>query len=248
MDTAGITDTGGSIAAEGQAGIFALRAKTAEKLCDSLLAGPLRQCDINEVERQLGRYPRGMVAVGARCVCGRPLVTVTRPLLDGKIPFPTTFYLTFPAAAKAISRVEASGKMAEFTALLQGEGSFGCSGSTGRSDDHGKPDGSLRSGGTGSTGNPGSPDPGIVQSYREAHKLYLIFRHHLAQKLGDSEGHISGISAGGMPERVKCLHALAAQSLVMGRGVNPFGDIVLDLIAGEFDPSVCRCSGHSIES
>ena len=122
MDTAGITDTGGSTAADGQAGIFALKAKDAEKLCDSLLAEPLGQCDINEVERQLGRYPRGMVAVGARCVCGRPLVTVTRPLLDGKIPFPTTFYLTFPAAAKAISRVEASGKMAEFIALLQREG------------------------------------------------------------------------------------------------------------------------------
>ena len=55
VDTAGITDTGGSTAAEVQAGIFALRAKAAEKLCDSLLAGSLEQCDVNEVERQLGR-------------------------------------------------------------------------------------------------------------------------------------------------------------------------------------------------
>ena len=39
---------------------------------------------------------------------------------------------------------------------------------------------------------------------------------------------IEGISAGGMPDRVKCLHVLAGQSLAMGRGVNPLGDEVLD--------------------
>ncbi len=39
---------------------------------------------------------------------------------------------------------------------------------------------------------------------------------------------IEGISAGGMPDRVKCLHVLAAQSLAQGRGVNPLGDEVLD--------------------
>ena len=39
---------------------------------------------------------------------------------------------------------------------------------------------------------------------------------------------IEGISAGGMPDRVKCLHVLAGQSLAQGRGVNPFGDEVLD--------------------
>ena len=37
-----------------------------------------------------------------------------------------------------------------------------------------------------------------------------------------------GISAGGMPDRVKCLHVLAGQSLAQGRGVNPLGDEVLD--------------------
>ena len=39
---------------------------------------------------------------------------------------------------------------------------------------------------------------------------------------------IEGISAGGMPDRVKCLHVLAAHSLAAGRGVNPLGDEVLD--------------------
>ena len=46
-------------------------------------------------------------------------------------------------------------------------------------------------------------------------------------ELGDVP-EIDGISAGGMPDRVKCLHVLAAQSLAQGRGVNPLGDEVLD--------------------
>ena len=75
-----------------------------------------------------------------------------------------------------------------------------------------------------------------------AHRLYLEFRHAIATRLGDSEEHIEGTSAGGMPVRVKCLHALIAQSLVMGHGVNPIGDMVLERVKSEFDPAVCRCS------
>jgi hypothetical protein len=41
---------------------------------------------------------------------------------------------------------------------------------------------------------------------------------------------IDGISAGGMPSRVKCLHVLAAHSLAVGRGINPLGDETLDLL------------------
>ena len=32
------------------------------------------------------------------------------------------------------------------------------------------------------------------------------------------------MTAGGMPDRVKCLHALAAHALAAGPGVNPIGD------------------------
>ena len=45
-----------------------------------------------------------------------------------------------------------------------------------------------------------------------------------------------------MPTRVKCLHALLAQTLVMGEGVNPIGDLTLERVADEFGPSVCRCA------
>ena len=45
-----------------------------------------------------------------------------------------------------------------------------------------------------------------------------------------------------MPVRVKCLHALLAQSLVMAPGVNPIGHLVLARVKDEFDPTVCRCT------
>ena len=170
-----------------------------------LLATPATPEQIAVVNRQLGRYPRGMVAVGARCVCGNPLAVVTRPRLEDGTPFPTTCYLTSPEAVKAVSRLEADGVMADWNAEL-------------------------------------GSDPDLASAYRRAHELYLAFRSALAQLLGDDEGHIAGISAGGMPKRVKCLHALTAQSLVMGPGVNPLGDRVLGLVRRVFDPQVCRCA------
>ncbi|GMA86175.1 hypothetical protein GCM10025868_14250 [Angustibacter aerolatus] len=38
---------------------------------------------------------------------------------------------------------------------------------------------------------------------------------------------IAGVSAGGMPTRVKCLHVLAGHALAAGPGVNPLGDETL---------------------
>lgn len=68
-------------------------------------------------------------------------------------------------------------------------------------------------------------DPELAAAYREAHESYLRER----EALGHVE-EIAGISAGGMPDRVKCLHVLAAHSLVAGPGVNPLGDEVLEAL------------------
>ena len=176
-----------------------------------LLSTPATQDQVAVVNRQLGRYPRGMVAVGARCVCGNPLAVVTRPQLEDGTPFPTTCYLTSPEAVKAVSRLEADGIMADWNTEL-------------------------------------GADPDLARAYRRAHELYLAFRSALAQRLGDDESHIAGISAGGMPKRVKCLHALTAQSLVMGPGINPLGDRVLDLVRPVFDPQLCRCAQPWVEA
>lgn len=63
-------------------------------------------------------------------------------------------------------------------------------------------------------------DPALAEAYRAAHADYLARR----DALGDLPGNPG---AGGMPDRVKCLHVLAAHSLAAGPGVNPFGDEAL---------------------
>lgn len=70
-------------------------------------------------------------------------------------------------------------------------------------------------------------DPVLAAAYRSAHDAYLAARAELEPRVGGVP-EIAGISAGGMPDRVKCLHVLAGQSLAQGRGVNPLGDEVLD--------------------
>ncbi|MEY3966720.1 MAG: hypothetical protein RLZ96_246, partial [Actinomycetota bacterium] len=73
--------------------------------------------DIQEVTRQLGRPARDILAIAARCVCGRPLVVKTKPRLENGTPFPTLYYLTQPAATAAVSTLEASGYMVELQQL-----------------------------------------------------------------------------------------------------------------------------------
>ena len=79
-------------------------------------------------------------------------------------------------------------------------------------------------------------DPEVAAAYRAAHEAYLADR----AQFGDVS-EIDGISAGGMPDRVKCLHALVAHALAAGPGVNPIGDETLRLIADAWRPDRCRC-------
>jgi len=67
-----------------------------------------------------------------------------------------------------------------------------------------------------------SDDRDLARAYRQAHDHYLEDREQL-----ESVPEITGISAGGMPDRVKCLHALVAHSLAAGEGLNPLGDEAL---------------------
>jgi hypothetical protein len=77
-------------------------------------------------------------------------------------------------------------------------------------------------------------DDELATAYASAHERYLEAREAL--------GHvpeIAGVSAGGMPDRVKCLHVLAAQALAQGRGVNPLGDEVLDELGEWWSAGPC---------
>ncbi len=69
-------------------------------------------------------------------------------------------------------------------------------------------------------------DPELAAAYRRAHEDYLAERDAI-EPMGTT------FTGGGMPDRVKCLHVLIAHSLAKGRGVNPFGDEALAILAQE---------------
>ena len=85
-------------------------------------------------------------------------------------------------------------------------------------------------------------DPQLAEQYRAAHEHYLEQRRRIGEEAGISEvPEIEGISAGGMPTRVKCLHVLVGHSLAAGPGVNPLGDETLELISDTWTPDRCAC-------
>ncbi len=134
---------------------------------------------------QLGRTPRGLLAVAHRCPCGNPDVVTTAPRLDDGTPFPTFYYLTCPRATGAVSTLESQGLMRTMQDRL-------------------------------------ASDAELADQYRRAHASYVRERESVG-----SVPELAGISAGGMPDRVKCLHVLVAHALAAGPGVNPFGDEAL---------------------
>ncbi len=163
---------------------------------------PPTETDVAVVSSQLGRPARGVIGIAARCRCGNPTVVATAPRLDDGAPFPTLYYLSHPAAASAVSTLEATGAMAELSALL--------------ADEDGEP-------------------TGLGRAYRAAHESYLADRESI-----DAVEEIAGFSAGGMPDRVKCLHALVAHALAAGPGVNPIGDLALARV--DWAPQRCECA------
>jgi hypothetical protein len=77
-------------------------------------------------------------------------------------------------------------------------------------------------------------DAELAASYAAAHQAYLDDRSELGEV-----AEIEGISAGGMPDRVKCLHVLAAHALAAGPGVNPLGDEVLEALGPWWEQGPC---------
>jgi uncharacterized protein len=141
--------------------------------------------DAAAVALQLGRPPRGLLAVAHRCRCGLPDVVETAPRLPDGTPFPTLYYLTCPRAVAAVSRLEAGGMMREMTQRI-------------------------------------TADPALRQAYQAAHRDYLARREEAARAAGVEPLPAGTPSAGGMPDRVKCLHALVAHELAEP-GANPLG-------------------------
>lgn len=79
-------------------------------------------------------------------------------------------------------------------------------------------------------------DQELATAYRAAHEAYLADRRSFGRGPSADVPEIEGISAGGMPDRVKCLHALVAHALAAGPGVNPIGDEALAEIGEWWHP------------
>nr|WP_211710594.1 DUF501 domain-containing protein [Mobiluncus mulieris] len=80
--------------------------------------------------------------------------------------------------------------------------------------------------------------PEFRLAYHRAHRAYLAARR-VASPAPVPE--IANFSAGGMPNRVKCFHALLGHALAAGLGVNPVGDWVLARLRAEnlWSPETC---------
>lgn len=74
----------------------------------------------------------------------------------------------------------------------------------------------------------------LAEAYRHAHEAYLAERAAIAEV-----EEIDGMSAGGMPDRVKCLHVLVAHALAAGPGVNPLGDEALAIMDAWWTAGPC---------
>ena len=81
-------------------------------------------------------------------------------------------------------------------------------------------------------------DPEFARSYQRAHADYLAARDAV-EPLGTT------VSAGGMPERVKCLHVHVAHTLARGPGTNPVGDDALARLSPWWAAGPCVDPGRS---
>jgi exopolyphosphatase / guanosine-5'-triphosphate,3'-diphosphate pyrophosphatase len=76
----------------------------------------LRAKDLDAVREQLGRQPTVPFSVVARCSEGHPVVIRNRPIDADGNPFPTIYWLTCPAAVKAVSQLESEGWISRLAA------------------------------------------------------------------------------------------------------------------------------------
>jgi hypothetical protein len=121
-------------------------------------------------------------------------------------PFPTLYYLTHPTYVAAVSRLEAGGLMKQLQLLI----------------------------------DPEAPeyDEELHNHYSKAHWQYITDRDELAVELGlePLTSTHADFSAGGMPTRIKCLHALVGHALATrrldGSSDNPIGDLILTKYLG----------------
>jgi hypothetical protein len=84
-------------------------------------------------------------------------------------------------------------------------------------------------------------DPELAAAYQKAHEDYIARRDAIEVLEGFP-------SAGGMPDRVKCLHVLVGHSLAAGPGVNPLGDEAIGMLEDWWAKGPCVSAAEVAES
>ncbi len=158
--------------------------------------------DLAVVRWQIGRSPRGLVAIARDCPHGYPQVTVNRPLLrngSGFEVFPTLFWLTCPYLVREVGKLEARGLVKEFEARISREPALR--------------EAYLRAHG---------------EYRRERLSLLSPEEKEFLREVGAWGAVETGIAGLRNPVRVKCLHAQLAHYLA--RGDNPVGEEVARML------------------
>jgi len=171
--------------------------------------------DLTVIAWQIGRVPKGVLAIACDCPYGYPQVTVNHPLRrDGGSfeVFPTLFWLTCPFLTEEVARLEAAGGVKRLEALLRED-----------------PDLARKY-------------ARAHAAYRRERLSYLSEgdRGFLLEK-GVWEAVETGVAGLRNPLRVKCLHAQLAHFLA--RGENPIGRLVAEELPRLFCPPdqvLCR--------
>lgn len=163
---------------------------------------PPTERDLEVINRQIGRFPRGVVAIAMDCSYGFPQVTVNRPLFrqgPNFEVFPTLFWLTCPYLVREVGKLEAQGLVKRFEERL--------------TQDEELLEAYLRA----------------HEEYR-CERLGLLSPEERAflREAGAWDAVETGIAGLRNLSRVKCLHAQLAHFLARGR--NPIGREVAGLL------------------
>jgi uncharacterized protein len=157
-------------------------------------AGPLTATDVRVVNGQLGRPPRPMSAVVARCPHDFPAVVETLPVDEHGRPFPTLHYLTCPTAVAALAALESAGGVGRFQRAVDADADLRASLAEAVRETRARREELARTPAPSAVAGKGVPGVGAAGA-------------GLAAALA------SGIGGVADPSRLKCLHAHAAHAL-----------------------------------
>lgn len=176
--------------------------------------------DIEIIESQLGRAPRGAVDVVVRCERDLPQVIRTTTMSADASPFPTLLWLTCPVRVRQVGRLEGDGLVGEIQSRVDADTELAAELAAAAREYVRARDAAN-----------GAPTPGDASGIGDANGAEI-------------PGGTTGIGGAADPLAVKCLHAHYAHYLAMGR--NPVGRIVAGMLSPIDTEREARCANCGV--